>query len=128
MKYLLDTDIIVDHLRRKTSIGEKILGYGVAISIINLGELIYGAYKSVHPQESLITLKEDLHILDFEIINLNEVIIAEFGRIKADLEVKGERLDDFDLLIAATAVVNNLILVTRNMKHFKRIAGLKLNN
>lgn len=126
MKYLIDTDVLVDHLRRKTSIDEEMLDYGSAISIINLGELIYGAYKSVHPRESLITLKKDLDILDFEIINLNEVVIAEFGRIKADLEIKGERLDDFDLLIAATAVVNNLILVTRNIKHFKRIKGLKL--
>lgn len=126
MKYLVDTDVIIDHLRRKVALTEQILDEG-AISIVSLGELIYGTYKSSHPQKSLITLKEDLQILDFEIINLNEIIMAEFGRIKADLEIKGERLDDFDLLIAATAVVNNLILVTRNIKHFKRIKNLKLN-
>lgn len=125
MKYLVDTDIIIDHLRNKISIKEQILESG-AISIIVLGELIYGAYKSIHPQKSLVTLKESLLILDFKIINLNEVIIAEFGRIKAELELKGERLDDFDLLIAATAIVNDLMLITRNIKHFQRIPGLKL--
>lgn len=88
--------------------------------------MIYGAYKSIHPQKSLVTLKESLLILDFKIINLNEAIIAEFGRIKAELELKGERLDDFDLLIAATAIVNDLMLVTRNIKHFQRIPCLKL--
>ena len=54
------------------------------------------------------------------------MVIAEFGRMKAELEIKGERLDDFDLLIAATASVNGFILVTRNTKHFKRIKGLKI--
>lgn len=125
MKYLVDTDIIIDHLRKKIAIIEQILDNGT-ISIITLGELIYGAYKSAQPQKSLIILKEDLEILNFEIININEMIMAEFGRVKADLETKGKRLDDFDLLIAATAMINNLTLVTRNKKHFKRIKGLKL--
>lgn len=125
MKYLVDTDVIVNHLREREGIPEQILDEGT-ISIISLAELIYGAYKSLHPQKTLITLKNDLQILDFEIINLNEIIMAEFGKIKADLEIKGERLDDFDLLIAATAIVNNLTLVTRNSKHFKRIKDLKM--
>lgn len=125
MKYLLDTDVVIDHLRRKKILTEQLLNNGT-ISIITLGELIYGAYKSAYPQKSLITLKEDLAILDFEVININEMNVAEFGRIKADLEIRGERLDDFDLLIASTALVNNLVLVTRNKKHFKRIKGLKL--
>lgn len=125
MKYLVDTDILINHLRKKEAIPEQILDEG-AISIISLGELIYGAYKSVYPQKSLVILKKDLQILDFETINLDEIIIAEFGRMKADLEIKGERLDDFDLLIAATALVNNFTLVTKNIKHFNRIKNLKL--
>lgn len=125
MKYLLDTDIIIDHLRRKNFIQEEILGSG-AISIITLGELIYGAYKSINPQKFLVVLNKDLYILDFEIVNISETIVAEFGRMKAALEIKGEKLDDFDLLIAASAKVMNLTLVTRNVKHFKRIKGLKL--
>lgn len=117
MKYLVDTDILINHFRKKEAIPELILEQGV-ISIISLGELIYGAYKSIYPQKSLIILKKNLQILDFEIINLDEIIIAEFGRRKADLEIKGVRLDDFDLLIAATALVKKLILVTRNIKHY----------
>ncbi len=128
MKYLLDTDIIVDHIRKKQIISEEVLENGASISIITLGELVYGAYKSDNPQKSLITLKENLYILDLEIKNLNEVAVAEFGRIKADLEKKGSRLEDFDLLIAAIAKTLNLILVTRNLDHFKRIKDLKLSD
>lgn len=127
MKYLIDTDVIIDHLREKEAIPEQILDES-AISIISLGELIYGAYKSVYPQKSLIILKKNLQILDFEIIKLDEIIIAEFGRIKAGLEAKGERLDDFDLLIAATALVSDLTLLSRNIKHFSRIKELKIHN
>lgn len=125
MRYLLDTDVIIDHLRKKKPIQEQTLDNG-AISIITLGELIYGAYKSAHPDKSLITLKNDLQFLELEVINVNEIILAEFGRVKADLEDKGERLDDFDILIGATAKNRNLILVTRNIKHFRRIEGLRL--
>jgi len=51
-----------------------------------------------------------------------------FGRLKADLEGKGSPLDDFDLIIATSALSHNLTLVTNNEKHFKRIEGLKLTN
>ena len=49
-----------------------------------------------------------------------------FGKMKSKLESNGNRLDDFDLLIASTALAHNLVLVTNNKKHFQRIEGLKL--
>jgi predicted nucleic acid-binding protein len=51
-----------------------------------------------------------------------------FGQLKADLEGAGTIIDDADLYIASCAKVHGLILVTNNMKHFKRIKGLKLEN
>lgn len=55
--------------------------------------------------------------------------VAEiFGRLKAQLEINGTRLDDFDLTIAACALTHNLTLVTDNMLHFQRIEGLKVAN
>jgi len=126
VKYLLDTNIIVDHLRKRIILSEDFLISGAGISIITLGELIYGAHKSDNLQRSLQKLENSLKILKLEIINLDFEVISEFARIKAELETKGRRLDDFDLLIAASAIVNNLILVTKNLKHFQRIPHLKL--
>lgn len=126
MKYLLDTNIIVDHLREREIINEDIMLSGAGISIISLGELIYGAHKSNNSQESLEKLETSLKILNLEVINLNGEAISKFGNLKASLEIAGERLEDFDLLIAATALVNNLTLVSKNTKHFKRIKELKL--
>ena len=126
MKYLLDTDVLVNHLRGKESLSSEILMHGAAISIITLAELLYGVYKSDNPSQSLRKLEEDLDLLELPVENLNEVIVAEFGKIKTDLEIKGSRLEDFDLLIAACAITKGMTLVTRNVKHFQRISGLKL--
>jgi len=126
MKYLLDTDVLINHFRAKEPLKLEIIAEGVGISIITLGELLYGTHKSDNPKTSLIRLEKDLVGIRVNVENLNTAIMDQFARIKADLEKKGKRLEDFDLLIAATALVNNLILVTRNKKHFERIKGLKL--
>ncbi len=127
MKYLLDTNIIIDHLRERKILNESLFLYSVGISIITLAELIYGAYKSGSPQKSLQKLENSLKSLKLEIINLDLKAVSEFAGIKASLETKGKRLEDFDLLIAATAKVNGFTLVTGNKKHFERIPGLKLD-
>jgi len=128
VRYLLDTNIIIDHLKEREIINEDILLSGAGISIISLGELIFGAHKSNNPQKSLNQVEISLKILKLEVVNLNGEVVSEFGKIKADLEIKGERLEDFDLLIAATALVNGFTLVTKNLKHFKRIKDLKLKD
>lgn len=127
MKYLLDTNALVDHIRGKKEISIKLLEEETAISIITLAELYYGAQKSNNPKKTLILIRKLIRDLGLQAQTLDEEIVAEFGKIKAELEVKGMRLEDFDLLIAATAKVGNFTLVTKNLKHFERITGLKLH-
>ena len=126
MKYLLDTNIIVEHLRGKRSIAASFLEKGSTISIITQAELYYGAYKSKKPKENLVKIKQMLEDLEIEIISLDEKIINNYGKLKAELEKKGKRLDEFDLLIASTAFSLKLILATRNIKHFQRVSRLQL--
>lgn len=125
MKYLLDTDVLINHLRGREILDTELLVDGV-MSIISLSELFYGVYKSSDLEIALIKLQQDLELLNLYVQNLTEDVASKFGQIKADLEVKGRKLDDFDLLIATVAIVNDLILVTRNLRHFERIKGLKL--
>ena len=47
-----------------------------------------------------------------------------FGEVKANLERRGERVDDFDVAIAAHALARQAAVVTRNVRHFSRIRGL----
>jgi len=126
MKYLLDTNIIVDHLRGKKPIGINLIKAGCGASILSQAELIYGAYKSFQPQRNLAKIKAMFFDLEIQIITLNEEIIDQYAKLKAQLEKRGERLDEFDLLIAATAMVMRLVLVTGNISHFQRISYLKV--
>jgi predicted nucleic acid-binding protein len=59
---------------------------------------------------------------------LNGRITAEYARLKCPLRKAGMTIDDFDILIAATAIVKGLTVVTNNEKHFSRIEGLKIVN
>ena len=54
--------------------------------------------------------------------------IDEYGKQKDMLAKSGRMIEDFDLLIGCTAVANNMIMVTDNIKHFSRIYGIQLEN
>jgi len=126
MKYLLDTNVIIKHLRGKEEIDISWLEKGTAISIITRAELLTGAYKSKKSEQNLILIANTLENLHIETINLDSDIIHIYSSLRAKLETKGNKLDDFDLLIAATALNQELKLLTYNHKHFVRIPKLKL--
>lgn len=126
MKYLLDTNVIVEHLRGKRKIEALLIKKGSAISVITQAELYYGVHKSKKLTQNLRKIKQMLENLRIGIIHFNEDILNIYGNLKVRLEIKGQRLDEFDLLIAATALSANLTLVTKNKKHFQRIPQLRL--
>jgi tRNA(fMet)-specific endonuclease VapC len=125
MAYLIDTDIIIFSLKDDKKINQWLrnnLEIPKFISVISYGELMYGARKSLHPSKNIATTYRIAEL--FPILDINKGIIEVFGEIKAKLEIAGTRLEDMDLLIAATALYMNLSLVTNNVKHFKRIDDL----
>ena len=127
--YLLDTDTIIYSLKgheRVIKNLEKHIYDPVKISIITLMELYYGAYKSKRVAGNLAKIKTIES--SFEIIPAGNESAEIFGRLKATFHKKGTSLDDFDLIIASCALANNLVLVTNNIKHFKRIESLKMDN
>lgn len=129
MKYLLDTNICVYWLKGNEHIEQKILSVGldnVALSFINVSELYYGAYKSQRVDANLSLIRQLTDQLN--VIESDEAISEMFGDMKATLEKAGTIIDDADLFIAACAKVHGLVLVTNNVKHFKRVKGLKLEN
>jgi tRNA(fMet)-specific endonuclease VapC len=66
-------------------------------------------------------------ISNFKILHIYECPPL-YADIKAGLRERGELIDDFDLLIGASAVKSKLILVTENIKHLKRIPNIKIEN
>ncbi len=89
-------------------------------------ELYYGAYKSKRLESNLSKVKAIEKSL--KVIQAGEEVAELFGRLKSQLEAKGQPDDDFDLVIASTALAYNLILVTNNIRHFEKIEGMRIEN
>jgi len=129
MAYLIDTDIVINSIKGNKKVNQRISEYAAipkAISIITFGELLYGAKKSIQRDKNTSVVYRLAEI--FPIVGITRSTIEAFTDVKMALELKGERIEDFDLLIAATALSLNYTLVTNNTKHYKRIKGLQLEN
>lgn len=127
--YLLDTDTLIFFLRGQDHVLAAMHRHvhdPKALSVISYGELLYGAHKSARPMENTAKVRRLSQLCP--VIELSLPVIETFASLKASLETAGCRLDDFDLLIAATAMTLNYTLVSNNRKHFDRIAGLSVAN
>ena len=130
MRYLLDTDICVYLIRRRS---ESVIAQlrrcepgDVAISTITVSELEYGAQKSAAPLRNRLALAGFLAPL--LIIPYDDVAAARYGTIRAALERQGVPIGGMDMLIAAHAVACQLTLITNNEREFRRVPGLKVAN
>lgn len=128
-KFILDTDTCIYWLKGNENIERSIIRHGLGnifITVITECELFYGAYKSMKKDKNL-AIVEELKTR-IETLHTASGIPSLYGKIKAELESKGQVLDDADMLISSIALLNNATLVTNNIEHFKRISGLKIEN
>lgn len=127
--YLLDSDTVIYSLKGHPSVVENLALHAddpLGVSTVTLMELYYGAFKSQQAAANLAKVRAiegSVRVWDLE-ADTAEV----FGMLKVQLEHDGNRLDDFDLAIAACALAHNLTLVTNNSSHFARIPGLRVVN
>lgn len=128
MKYLLDTNICIFLFRNQKDIADKITSVGFkncAISEISKAELLYGAYSSENLVKHLGQVNSFIEAITVIPISSG---ISIFAQEKARLRKLGNQVADFDLLIGASAIANNLELVTDNVKDFERISNLSIEN
>lgn len=129
MGLILDSDVIIDHLNNKSDYLSSIVGKSkedLFISIITWSEIVYGIKKSKNLIKTYKQFTSFIIDLNIKILEFDLKVADKFIDLKINLEKKGSRLEDFDLIIGSTALVNNLILVTKNVKHFSRIPKLEL--
>jgi tRNA(fMet)-specific endonuclease VapC len=126
-RYLLDTNIISYYLKGIDSLKEKISDNieVLSISIISYYEIVSGL-QSINAKKRITEFEKFCELI--EIINLDKTSILTSCKIYATLKKSGKLLDDIDILIAGIALSKNLVMVTDNAKHFKRIEGLKVEN
>lgn len=125
MDFLIDTNILIYRLKNMGNVNSNFSKYKdvpMAISVISYGELIFGARKSKFVEQNLGVAKNIGEI--FPLLDVTSKVMDIFGEIKVYTQKTGNPIDDFDLLIAATAIANNMTLVTHNTKHFDKIPNL----
>lgn len=129
LTYLLDTNIVIYVLKRRPIKVLEIFNRNasrMAISSITLSELMYGAEKSIHFDKNLEAIEE--FVSHLEVLPYDSKASQHYGKIKAKLEKKGQIIGENDLHIAAHAISQGLILVTNNLKEFKRVPQLGLES
>lgn len=126
--YLLDTNICIALLQNKRNVRERIREIGLnecCVSEITIAELFYGASKSQRKKEQIKDVEKITQL--FYVVSIYPALEV-YGDIKAHLERAGTPIDDFDLLIGASAVQYDMIIVTGNIRHFQRIPKIKIEN
>lgn len=129
-RYLLDTNICIYIAKyNPPSVRERFQQYPasqLAMSVITLGELRFGAEKS-HAKERALAVINDLSNV-ITITELSEAVANHYGDIRASLQKSGQVIGNNDLWIAAHARAQGWTLVTNNEKEFVRVDGLSVEN
>ncbi len=128
MKILLDTDICIYAINRKRpEVLAQVRRYRigeVGISSITYAELRFGVENSERVAENAERLERFL--LPLEVVLFDAEAGRKYGRIRADLKRSGCPIGSNDLLIAAHAVSLDATLVTNNIREFRRVTGLRV--
>lgn len=128
MKFMLDTNTCIYLIKKKSP---KIVNYlkrqsvgDVGISSITLAELCYGVSKSEQIDRNREALRD--FILPLEVAEFDEKAAEAYGNVRANLENSGTPIGSMDLLIGSHALSLQVVLVTNNIREFRRIKGLKV--
>ena len=129
-RYLLDTNICIYIAKHNpASVRERFALHAaneLAMSVITLGELRFGAEKSQAKEKTLAVIEDLANLLNVE--ELSESAAEHYGQIRAELQKSGQVIGNNDLWIAAHARSENWVLVTNNENEFLRVNGLKVEN
>ena len=128
MRYMLDTDIASylirgGHPEVTTKFTE--LFEDCVMSSITAAELLYGAKKR---NNRTLTQKVQALCSLMTIISWNEEAANVYAKLRVELETSGTPIGNMDMLIAASAIAEDVTLVTNNTEHFFRIPSLKTEN
>jgi tRNA(fMet)-specific endonuclease VapC len=128
MRYFLDTNAVIaltnDSNRNLSRRVRQVAPPDIAISVIVMQELYFGAYKSRRQSQNLAVADA----LQFQVVEFDRDDARQAGEIRALLGARGTPIGPYDVLIAGQAVARNLVLVSRNTREFARVPRLQIEN
>ena len=128
-KYLLDTNICIYTIKsRPRRVRDAFIRFQdqLCVSTVTAMELIYGAEKSLVPEKNLGVIEvflARLAVLDYDLPAAEHT-----GQLRAELQKRGKPIGPYDQMIAGHARSLGLILVTNNLREFKRVPGIRVEN
>jgi len=129
VSYLFDTNACI-HLMKLheplTARAREIGPSAIAVAAITLAEMWFGAAKSHQPRRT--RTDQDAFLAPFRALDFDAAAADCYAGIRAHLTAKGRPIGDRDLMIAAIALANRLIVVTSNIGEFARVPGLKVED
>ena len=132
MKYVLDTNAVSALMKGEPSVIERLKAVGradVAMPRPVVAEIAYGLQRLPRSKRRDALVSRFAAIKDeIQRLNWSDEVSEAFGAIKAALERRGERIEDFDAAVAAHALVEEAVLVTANLKHMTRVQGLEIED
>ncbi len=130
MTFLLDTNPCVRYLNGASESLQRRLDRvdadSVVVCSVVKAELFYGAMKSQNPERVLEMQRRFL--ARYVSLPFDDAAARWYGIIRAELERTGNVIGANDLLIAAIAAANDLVLVTHNTREFERVGELNLQD
>lgn len=123
--YVVDTDVSIDYMKGVAPAVKLINSLeAVHLTTITIAELFFGAYNSPKAAKHLPALFNYVKSFDRLMPQLWDAI--RFGKIKAELTKKGAIIADADILNASITLSYGFTFITRNVRHYGRIKGLKV--
>ena len=129
-KCTLDTNIITAFLKNDLRVVQRVSDYlelfdKLTINIISYYEILRGL-KDLGNEEKLRRFED--FIQENDLIFLKKESVEKAAEIYAYLKRDGNLIEDADILMAAIAIVEDLVIITNNINHFKRVVGLRIEN
>jgi tRNA(fMet)-specific endonuclease VapC len=129
LRYMLDTNICIYVIKnRPARLRDRFNDFAdqLCVSVITLAELIYGAEKSARPHENLAVVEQFCARLD--VLPFAERAASHYGQLWAELERAGQPIGIHDMMIGGHACSEGLTVVSNNVREFRRMPGLRLEN
>jgi len=126
----LDTDVLIDYLRKPPAEIRRLMELvlekklNAFITSINAFEIWFGAFLA--PEKAKLVGCTEAFLSQLEVVDFDYESSVEAGRVLADLRKRGEPIEIRDLFVGCICKVSGTPLITRNMRHYRRIRGLKV--